>query len=639
MRLRFDADDESAFHERRDELSDQFARWLKTHRVRGEPSDAELLMDWKFGYGDGDLGSWTTADVEEFLLGWCPRKLAASPGDCAEIPHSVAAFVEFLAHTGLLASGSARPSDVRRHCENTTDRFLREMRNPANFGMAKSMFSGAPLPDGEAALEGIAAMLEQLHGTSPDAVRELLAAADVEEEPRTIGPVRLPDADERRAVIPAAQDMRLLRALAEQCPPPGRKLTEKGNLRLAEARSLVEAIGTGDDPELGGYRRLQSAEELPVLGRLVNIGLTAGVVRRNRGRLVAVATFAKLDDLAAHEKVVRAAVEAGLSAPSGYYMESLASVQRVVDSSVVVVLAELLDAGSVGVEVDDLFDLVLHLVTEAFSGLDTIAQRLVPTWVDTQLERLEQLGVIALADSEEECPDCEVHHRIATLTAAGVPIAVELVREVGIPVAVLADPREADAAQIADLIAEIPPPEWHADATAWFEAQPDATEATNALVDALLAESREPVAVMLGLQAAAAVVGGLAAPAVRRHMGGPHDGLVLHWLSNNAGLDPESVDPVRLLGGLVDVLAATIDIGEPEDVIAILQDEEDKLPELADTLWRLDHPRVGEVLDVLGEHHPVKPVAKAARKALMKYRNRVAQTRPHSAAFSPSVRR
>ena len=53
--MRFDADDEKAFHERRDELAEQFARWLETHRVAGEPTDAAMLMDWKFGYGDGAL--------------------------------------------------------------------------------------------------------------------------------------------------------------------------------------------------------------------------------------------------------------------------------------------------------------------------------------------------------------------------------------------------------------------------------------------------------------------------------------------------------------------------------------------------------------------------------------------------------
>jgi hypothetical protein len=622
MRMRFDADDEAAFYERRDDLTDRFARWLETHRVAGEPSDAELLMDWKFGYGDGALATWTTADVEEFLFAWCPRKLSAPAPYCAKVPGSVAAFVEFLAHAGLLAPGSGRPSDIRRYCERHTDRFLREMRNPANFGMAKSMFAGAPLPEGEDALEGIAAMLEQLHETSPDAVREFLEAADAEEEPRTVGPVRMPDSDERLAAIKAADDLRLLRALAEHCPPPGRQLTEKGNIRLAEARSLVEALGTGENTELGGYRRLQSAEDLPVLSRLVNLGLAAGVVRRNRGRLVAVATFAKLDDAAAHEKVVRAAFEIGLSAPSGYQMDGQAPVQRLVDSSVIILLAELLDAGSVGVEVDDLFDLMRHLVTGAFSGLAPITQHLVPIWLDAQLDRLEQLGVLTLADAEEECPDCEERHQIARLTAAGIPVAVELVREAGIPVAVRVDPAGADVADIADLIGEIPPSEWEADAEVWFAARPDRAEAADALVTEITAEHREPATVLLGLQAVADVVGEHAVPAVRRQMGGPHDGLVLHWLSDNAEFDPESVEPARLLGGLVDVLAATLDLGEPEDVLDILQDEEDMLPELMETLWRMDHPRVGKVLEVIGAHHPAKAMSKAARKALMKHRNR-----------------
>ncbi len=609
MRMRFDADDETDFHERRDELADQFGRWLETHHVIGEPSDADLLMDWKWGYGDGALDSWTTTDVEEFLFEWCPRKLSASPEDSAEIPGSVAAFVEFLAHTGLLAPGSARPSDIRHFCERNRDRFLREMGDPANFGIAKSMFAGTSL--------------DQLQELRPDTVRDLLAVMeDGEEEPLTVGPVRLPDPDERLAAIRTAEDMRLLRALAEHCPPPGRQLTEKGNLRLAEARALIEAIGTGDDPELGGYRRLQSAEDLPVLSRLVNLGLAAGVVRRNRGRLVAVAAFAKLDDAAAHEKVVRAAFEVGLSAPSGYHMDGRLPVQRLVDSSAIILLSELLDAGSVGVEVDDLFDLMLHLVTGAFSGLAPITQHLVPIWLDAQLERLEQLGVITLADAEEECPDCEERHRIARLTAAGIPVAVELVREIGIPVAVRADPTSADAASIADLIGEIPPPEWHADAEAWFAAQPDRAKAADALVAEITAETREPVTVMLGLQVAADVVGDLAVPAVRRRLGGPHDGLVLHWLSNNADLDPESVEPARLLAGLVDVLGAALDMGGPEDVLIVLEDEEDALPELMDALWRMDHPRVEDVLEVVGHHHPVKSVAKAARKALMKHRNR-----------------
>jgi hypothetical protein len=124
-------------------------------------------MDWKFRYDDGALDCWTPADAEEFLFEWCPRKLAASPADSAEIPRSVAAFVEFLAHAGLLAPGSGRPSDIHRVCERGTNRFVREMGNPANFGMAKNVFAGASPSDGEAHVEAISALLDQLTASPP----------------------------------------------------------------------------------------------------------------------------------------------------------------------------------------------------------------------------------------------------------------------------------------------------------------------------------------------------------------------------------------------------------------------------------------------------------------------------------------
>lgn len=145
--MRFSVEDERAFSARLDALGEQFARWLNAQNVASDPNDAVLLLDWKFGYADGALDTWTVADVGEFLFGWCPRKLSANPNECAEIPVSVAAFVEFLAHTGLLTRGSDLPSQVRRYCERNTARFVREMGNPANFGMAKSLFAPAIVQD------------------------------------------------------------------------------------------------------------------------------------------------------------------------------------------------------------------------------------------------------------------------------------------------------------------------------------------------------------------------------------------------------------------------------------------------------------------------------------------------------------
>jgi hypothetical protein len=39
-------------------------------------------------------------------------------------------------------------------------------------------------------------------------------------------------------------------------------------------------------------------------------------------------------------------------------------------------------------------------------------------------------------------------------------------------------------------------------------------------------------------------------------------------------------------------------------------------------MWRLDHPDLADVLKALGDHHPDKALAKAARKAAFKARSR-----------------
>lgn len=56
-RMEFDADSEKEFQRRRDELVEQFAAWLPPDALAQlDPSDLGMLLDWKWGYGDGHLG-------------------------------------------------------------------------------------------------------------------------------------------------------------------------------------------------------------------------------------------------------------------------------------------------------------------------------------------------------------------------------------------------------------------------------------------------------------------------------------------------------------------------------------------------------------------------------------------------------
>jgi hypothetical protein len=633
--MRFDHDDEQAFHARRDELAAEFGEWLRTHDVPGDASDAILLMDWKFGYGDGALDSWTVPEVGEFLLDWCPRKLSATPQHCELLPRSAAAFVDFLAHSHLLGPRSQPPGQIRRYCEKTTARFLRDMGDPTKFGMAKGLLARMGGLDTEAMQtpESIAELVERMNALPPDSPMRSLHQAgfdgpivpDGAGRP-AVGPIRLPDPQQRLAAVGDAADLRRLRLLAQWCPAPGRALTSRGNLRLDDARHLVAALDTGDDVEFDGYRSLTSATDLPGLSHLLDLALRAGAVRRLRGRLVAVARFAQLDDVAAHEQAVRALFERGLM-PAGHSPvpdDLWAELGERLD----VLFGALLVTGSDGLEIADLVEMTWEFANAMFVGLDDFILRIIGLRVRQFLRRLVDLAVVTITPVPEPCPDCDEVHESIRLTAAGVPVIVDMLRAAGVQVLIQPDPAAATATEIADLIAVSGPEEWLADATAWYAAQPAPASAAAAFVEALTAPDRTPLLVLAGLAVLEAVLGERSTDAVRNRLGGPHDGLLVQWLLMRSAIDPADVGPERITLGLIDMLATALDLGGPSETNAGMGLSA-MTPPIAtlEQLWRLDHPRLAEVLDMIGSDHPDKAVAKTARRSLMKLRSRMASAR------------
>ena len=78
---------------------------------------------------------------------------------------------------------------------------------------------------------------------------------------------------------------------------PGRKLTATGRIGLADARHLVELLGTGDtiDPDIGGrVFKTRSSEDLPHLSRIVAWAKAARLVRVSGTKLVPVKKNAAL---------------------------------------------------------------------------------------------------------------------------------------------------------------------------------------------------------------------------------------------------------------------------------------------------------------------------------------------------------
>jgi len=75
---------------------------------------------------------------------------------------------------------------------------------------------------------------------------------------------------------------------------PGRKLTQTGRIGLADARHLVELLGTGDtiDPEIGGrVFKTRSSEDLAHLNRIVEWAKAARLIRVTGTRLMAVRVY------------------------------------------------------------------------------------------------------------------------------------------------------------------------------------------------------------------------------------------------------------------------------------------------------------------------------------------------------------
>jgi hypothetical protein len=628
--MRFGVEDEAAFQARCDELLEDYAGWLQRQQPRGaDAGDARVALDWKWGYAGGDLATWTVEDLDEFLLEWCPRKLSMAPEECSDFPASIGMFCTFLAARGLLSAASSPPATLYRHCERGTRTFVRKVSDPANFGMAKGLLAGVGGLDAGMSEEDLARALERLQSLPLGDGHEDLPVLSV-------GPVRHPDPDSRVESAAAAPALGQLHRLWEYCTDPGRPVTQKGNLRLADARHLVELLPTSDIPDVerGRYRRtLRSAEDLPELSWLVQLALDARVLRKHRGRVVAVAAWAELGPVEALDRLVDAAVERGLSGFLSPYLTVLAPVREFVDDGGPGrLLAELLDWRAVGqpAPIEELAELIREGTRRAFGGLNPLHLEVVRGWARDHVDRLAALGLLTVRDVQRETDEwglTEVHGGTAELTPAGVAVAVRLAEDIGITVLALPDPATASAADLVELIDRVDPEQWRADAAAWAQRR-DGREAARELVAALGEPDREASVVLAGLSHLEELVGEHARPAVETLLDGPHDGLAVQWLMSAGALAAEDVGPERLLASGVDMLAVALEIGGPEELLAVFGAGEraDQI-ELLEGLWRVERPRTAELLEAIGAHHPDRSVAKAARKCLVRHRSRLANSR------------
>jgi hypothetical protein len=658
--MQLNQDDEAEFARVRRTLLDGFGDWLNAQGNAGAQAvdeasvDAGIALDWKFSYGDGHLGRWTAGDVTEFLLSWCPRKLSVSQADSMTIPGNLAALTDYLAANGLLAAGSSPAKRLRATAIRAAEDFAVAMADPANFGLAKSIFSGALTGGVDPADEGQLAEWVAGFNELSDEEREAilpgsafgagsLSPFDDGGSPdlpagMSLRPVALPLPEAVAASEAAAPVLRMFAELARYVGA-GRRLTQRGNLSVADARALVPLLGTGDmlDEQIG--RRTfttRSSAELPVLYLIFTWAKKAGMLRVQHGKVLATKRGLALARTPGAEfgRVLDALLAAGplaaQRAPGDWFGWS--DVDKLLDGIVPHLLVPVYSARE-PVPVQALAELAARVVLQEFV-FDGVTDESVAVRVSYDVARimavLELAGILRRFHPAEPGPEPERENRLRTdgsiqLTVAGVAALQKRLPALGyeVPVSGL-----LSAGTAAELIAALDPADiagTTAEVDAWLARR--TPEEAAAELAAALTELPEPALQSLALALLTDLGPELAAPQLRQLAGStPARGLARAWLADHGMLDPLALFDPGDLDSFAQVLWHRLSTAGPAGMLATLAlaGGDGGQEKLVSDLGRSPSSAADMVLEAIGASHAVKTVTKAARKALFLRRSRAA---------------
>ncbi|MFI6319243.1 hypothetical protein ACIBG8_17065 [Nonomuraea sp. NPDC050556] len=531
-------------------------------RARGAEVDADeirLLCDYASDYLNvGELADFTPATFEELLLSIYPRKVIAPPETAQESIDAALTLVDYLESGGLVAAPVL--ADMRATLAAIAPQLPAALADQANFGMTKSLFSAI----------------------GPEALEQSI----------TIPSGEVPDLGTPPCECPGCS------------PLPA--------VRLAPTAALAAAV-----------RRAPILHDLHTLvAWLVESGATPTVKRRLRAKDAARSPVPEpvlLWDLALYTGVVEAD-GAAMTVDDGFGPLADRDDEDLLDlwSGTVEFLVERDTHGAVtgSAELDgelyDLFDMLYRLqvpVPVAVIG-EYLAEIVEEGEVDVAgvLDRLAHCGMVTL-DGEQ-----------AGLTPPALWGLRELYAELGMDAPIAGDLADADAMGLIEgLLEGIPTELAEEDIERWLARRNPAKAAG----DLLSAASGAP-AVARGI--AVTIVDRLdaaAEPAVRACLDDselrPH---AIHWLAAR-GLAAPPLTQEELLWVSVDMLALALPSAEEDpEVFAENMAASGPPAHMIEEMWRVDHPDVVDVLELLGRSLPDGTVAKAARKAAFKARSR-----------------
>ncbi|CAL9540779.1 hypothetical protein [Streptomyces sp. enrichment culture] len=336
MRMRFEAGAEEEFEAACGLLVDRLVRWAGEQGLSVDGFMAEAALDYRHrATADGRLGLWEPRHVEELLLCWLPETITELPGEeRGDALGTLRTLLRYLHAARLADPRGPALEDSLAAVDAVAELYPGAMADRTRWGLAK-FWAMTAAEQGVDVLDG-AALQRFAERAQRGEVAYDQQALDMVMERRLTGralssvaraepqlPVALPTDDELRRRAAASTLVGQLRGLAEWVARDGRAVTAAGRLRMADARELVDVLGTGDKAE--GVR---SSADLPRLGLLVEWAKKARLVRVVKGRLCAVARARPVlaDPLQLWLRAFEACFElrqALIGARSGWHVESM----------------------------------------------------------------------------------------------------------------------------------------------------------------------------------------------------------------------------------------------------------------------------------------------------------------------------
>jgi hypothetical protein len=278
------------------------------------------------------------------------------------------------------------------------------------------------------------------------------------------------------------------------------------------------------------------------------------------------------------------------------------------------------------IPLDDVAAVAADAVLGAFSfpalSDEQVTERITVDITDV-FDALELAGIVRRTGLQEaEGPGGRRRGGSVELTAAGMSTAHRLLVEAGYDAPTAGRFADRSAAEFFSETDTLDFPEVWGELEAWRRkrsperAAEDVAAAIRELNDPALRNLAFAVLTDIGVEVSEALVRGLARdPATA--------GFARCWLVDH-GLDDSAIlfDPDDL-GPFVDVLAHRLLAGGPEtlaETLALVGNHEDQVA-LVGRLWRVRSPATPAVLEGIGRTHPVRVVAKAARRAVLQHRS------------------